>query len=256
MTTRHPYFDNGGNPIALAHRGFSLEGLENSMKAFQAAVDLGFTYLETDAHGTSDGVAVALHDETLDRTTDGAGEVSQQLWETVRLARIGGIEPVPALVDVLGAWDHVKLNIDVKGDSAIEPVAQAIEKTKAHDRVCIGSFSAQRRRSTIKLLTRPVATPAAQSEAMRWLVGSWFGVDTERSLAEVDALQIPWRNGPIKFLRKRQIEAAHAAGRQIHVWTINDRDEMIELLDLGVDGLVSDRADTLKSVLQARGQWA
>ncbi|GMA35730.1 glycerophosphodiester phosphodiesterase [Demequina litorisediminis] len=145
----HPYFDNGGRPAALAHRGFSLDGLENSMKAFQAAVDLGFGYLETDAHGTADGVAVALHDETLDRTTDATGRVDERQWSSVKAARIGGLEPVPALEDVLGTWPDVKVNIDVKGDSGIVPVAKAIERTKAHDRVCLGSFSVERRRETL-----------------------------------------------------------------------------------------------------------
>ncbi|WP_430868010.1 glycerophosphodiester phosphodiesterase [Demequina aurantiaca] len=255
MDLRHPYFDNGGNPIALAHRGFSLDGLENSMKAFQAAVDLGYRYLETDAHGTRDGVAVALHDATLDRTTDATGAVENRGWDSVKVARIGGIEPVPALEDVLGTWPDVRVNIDVKGESAIEPVAKVIEKTKSHDRVCVGSFSADRRRKTLKLLSRPVASPAGQREAVGWLLGSWLGADPEITLGEVDALQIPWRRGRVKLLHQRQIDSAHAVGRQIHVWTINDPAEMTELLDLGVDGIVSDRADLLKSVLQARGQW-
>ncbi|MDN4480513.1 glycerophosphodiester phosphodiesterase family protein [Demequina muriae] len=256
MTPRHPYFDNGGRPIALAHRGFSLEGLENSMKAFQAAVDLGYRYLETDAHGTRDGVAVALHDETLDRTTDATGLVAERDWDSVKAARIGGVEPVPRLDDVLGTWPDARINIDVKGESGIRPVAEAIERTRSHDRVCVGSFSADRRRATLKLLSRPVATPASEREAIAWLVGTWVGADAHASLGDVDALQIPWRKGPVPFLFARQIEAAHAAGREVHVWTVNRRDHMVHLLDLGVDGLVSDRADILKEVLVARGQWA
>jgi glycerophosphoryl diester phosphodiesterase len=255
VTVRHPYFENGGRPIALAHRGFSLDGLENSMRAFQNAVDLGYRYLETDAHGTRDGVAVALHDGTLDRTTDATGEVAHRGWDSVKVARIGGIEPVPALEDVLGTWPDVRVNIDVKGASAIEPVAKVIEKTKAHDRVCVGSFSSERRRKTLRLLSRPVATPASQREAIAWLLGTLIHADTDQSLGDVDALQIPWRNGRVKFLRQRQVDAAHRAGRQIHVWTINDREEMAELLDLGVDGIVSDRADILKDLLVERGQW-
>lgn len=256
MSARHPYFDNGGRPVALAHRGFSLEGLENSMRAFQAAVDLGYRYLETDAHGTRDGVAVALHDSTLDRTTDATGEVADHPWTRVKSARIGGVEPVPTLEDVLGTWPDVKVNIDVKGESGIGPIAAAIERTQAHDRVCVGSFSADRRRATLKLLSKPVATPAAQREAIAWWLGVWAKAEPKASLGEVDALQIPWRNGPVPFIGRRHIDAAHAAGREVHVWTVNRRDHMEHLLDLGVDGLVSDRADILKDVLIARGQWA
>lgn len=256
MRQRHPYFDNGGKPVALAHRGFSLDGLENSMTAFQAAIDLGYRYLETDAHGTRDGVAVALHDDTLDRTTDATGPVAERDWDTVRTARIGGIEPVPRLEDVLATWPHARVNIDVKGDSGIVPIAEAIEKTNSHDRVCLGSFSAARRRATAKLLSKPVALPAAQREVVAWLLGVWVGANPESSLGEVDALQIPWRRGKVPILGAKHIEAAHKAGREVHVWTVNDRAEMEYLLDLGVDGLVSDRADILKEVLVERGQWA
>ncbi|MFW2512633.1 glycerophosphodiester phosphodiesterase family protein [Demequina sp. SO4-13] len=256
MSTRHSYFDNGGMPIALAHRGFSLEGLENSMKAFQAAVDLGYRYLETDAHGTRDGVAVALHDGTLDRTTDATGKVSEREWESVKAARIGGVEPVPRLEDVLGTWPEVKVNIDVKGESAIGPVAEAIERTRAHDRVCVGSFDADRRRATLNLLSRRVATPASEREAIAWWLGTWVGADAHATLGDVDALQIPWRKGAVPFLAKRHVDAAHAAGRQVHVWTVNRTDHMLHLLEIGVDGLVTDRADILKKVLVARDQWA
>lgn len=256
MRASHPYFDNGGLPVALAHRGFSLDGLENSMAAFQCAVDLGYRYLETDVHGTSDGVAVALHDETLDRTTDASGIVAQCSWNEVQTARIGGIEPVPRLEDVLGTWPDVRVNIDVKGTSGIVPVAEAIERTRSHDRVCLGSFSADRRRATEKLLTRPVAKPAAKSEAVRWWLGALVGAKGSGALADVDALQIPWRSGRVRLLYRRHIDAAHRAGKVVHVWTINDPTEMTELLDGGVDGIVSDRADRLKAVLIARGQWA
>lgn len=256
MSPSHPYFDNGGKPVALAHRGFSLEGLENSMHAFQAAVDLGYRYLETDAHGTRDGVAVALHDETLDRTTDATGEVSERDWRSVAAARIGGVEPVPRLEDVLGTWPDVKVNIDVKEASGIEPTAKAIERTGAHDRVCLGSFSADRRRATLRLLSRPVATPASQREAIAWWMGTWIGADPTKTIGEVDALQIPWRNSVVPFIGRRHVEAAHAAGKEMHIWTVNRRDHMEHLLDIGVDGLVSDRADILKEVLVERGQWA
>lgn len=252
----HAYFDNGGLPVALAHRGFSLDGLENSMAAFQAAIDLGYRYLETDAHGTADGVAVALHDSTLDRTTDATGEVSMRQWSSVKVARIGGIEPVPALEDVLGTWPDVKVNIDVKGESGIVPVAQAIERTRSHDRVCIGSFSAHRRRATIARLSRPVASPASQREAIAWWLGTWVGADAGATLGHVDALQIPWRTRSVPFLSARQIALAQEAGKEVHVWTVNRRDHMERLLDMGVNGLVSDRADILKRVLVERGQWA
>ncbi|HZJ40351.1 MAG TPA: glycerophosphodiester phosphodiesterase [Demequina sp.] len=251
----HPYFDTDGAFAALAHRGFSLDGLENSMVAFQAAVDMGYRYVETDAHGTIDGVAVALHDESLDRTTDGTGEVADLPWARVKLARIGGKEPVPMLEDILGTWPELRVNIDVKAESGIVPVADAIEKTKAHDRVCIASFSSARRDATVARLTRRVATSAGTREAAAFFLGGMVRANLAGALRSVDALQIPASMGPIPLLTERHVRAAHAAGKLVHVWTINDPQRMAQLIDLGVDGVVSDRADLLKDVLVAQGRW-
>lgn len=253
--TSHPYFDTGGTVAALAHRGFSRDGLENSMQAFQAAVDLGYRYVETDAHGTTDGVAVALHDESLDRTTDGSGEVADLPWSRVKLARIGGKEPVPTLEDILGTWPDLRVNIDVKAESGIVPVANAIEKTNAHDRVCIASFSTARREATVKQLTRPVATSAGTREAAAFFLGGLARANLAGALRSVDALQIPAAMGPVSLLGERHLRAAHAAGKLVHVWTINEPAQMAALLDLGVDGIVTDRADLLKQLLVERGQW-
>jgi glycerophosphoryl diester phosphodiesterase len=249
----HPYFD--APFAALAHRGFSLDGLENSMAAFQAAVDLGFSYVETDAHGTSDGVAVALHDSSLDRTTDAEGDVAALPWSTVKEARIGGVEPVPLLEDLLGTWPDLKVNIDVKAESGIVPVAEAIERTGAHHRVCVASFSAARREATVARLSRPVATSAGTGEAARFLLGGLARLGTLRSLEAIDGLQIPWRIGAVPVLTTRHVRLAHDAGRVVHVWTVNSRSEMESLIDAGVDGIVSDRADILRDVLESRGLW-
>jgi len=251
----HPYFDTGGATAAYAHRGFSLDGLENSMAAFQAAVDLGYRYVETDAHGTRDGIAVALHDASLDRTTDARGNVAQLPWAQVRHAKIGGVEPVPLFEDLLGAWPDVRVNVDVKAASGIEPIANAIERTNAHDRVCVASFSAARRRATVSRLSRPVATSAGTSEAAAFWAKVTLGGKGGRSVGQVDALQVPTHVGPLRTLDRRHVDAAHAAGVQVHVWTINDPAQMRRLLDLGVDGLISDRADLLKEVLVERGMW-
>ena len=256
---RGGYLDDPSGFVALAHRGFSRDGLENSLAAFAAAVDLGFRYVETDAHATSDGVAVALHDDTLDRTTDGHGRVADQPWTRVRSARIGGVEPVPLLEDVLGLSVDVRVNIDVKSAAAVAPVAAAIERTCAHDRVCIASFSVRRRRATVARLSRPVVTSAATSEVAAFVLGARAGLAAgvlTRAVGSVDCLQVPVAQGPLTVVDRRSVAAAHRAGLQVHVWTVNEPDEMRRLLDLGVDGLVSDRADLLAEVLRERGVWA
>ena len=248
------YLDHPG-PIALAHRGWSNAGLENSMAAFAAAVELGYGYVETDVHATRDGVAVAFHDTTLDRVTDGSGAVASLDWSTVRRARIGGVEPVPRLEDLLGAWPDLRVNIDVKAASAIGPTVDVIERTGAHDRVCIASFSDARRRAVVRRLSRPVATSAGNGTVAAFLVGARSGAVSRRVLRTVDCLQVPERSGRVRVITRATVEAAHAVGVQVHVWTVNDADAMHRLLDLGVDGLVSDRSDVLRDVLTERGEW-
>ncbi|MCB7137578.1 glycerophosphodiester phosphodiesterase family protein [Cellulosimicrobium marinum] len=256
---RHPYLSAPAGFLALAHRGFSLDGLENSLTAFGAAADLGFRYVETDAHATADGVAVALHDATLDRTTDGTGAIAAQPWRRVRHARIGGVEPVPTLEDVLGTWPALRVNIDVKSAAAAAPVAAAIERTRAHDRVCVTSFSTRRRRATLARLTRRVATSAGTPEVTAVVLGVRAALRrpgaVRAALRSVDCLQVPERTGRVRVVDARTVRAVHAAGRQVHVWTVNDAAAMERLLDLGVDGIVTDRADVLRDVLDRRGRW-
>lgn len=253
---RTAYLDHPG-PIALAHRGFSTAEPENSMAAFAAAVALGYRYVETDAHATSDGVAVAFHDHTLDRVTDGSGRIADLRWAQVSRARIAGTEPVPRLDDLLATWPQLRVNIDVKSSAAIGPVVEAIERTAAHDRVCVASFSDARRRAVQRALSRPVATSAGTGTAARFRLAA----ATRRprlvagTLSGVDGLQVPERSGRVAVVTAATVTAAHAAGRFVHVWTVNDADDMRRLLDLGVDGIVSDRADVLREVLVERGEW-
>ena len=249
------YLDGG--PIALAHRGFSLDGRENSMEAFSAAVGLGFRHVETDVHATRDGVVVAFHDETLDRVTDRSGRVADLDWVQVRGALIGGVDPVPSLEELLGAWPSLNLNIDVKSAAAVGPTVDVIERTAAHGRVCIASFSDARRRAVLRRLSRPVTTSAGTrtTAAFRVAVAARSPAAARRALRDVDCLQVPERFGRLPVVTSATLAAARAAGTQVHVWTVNDPADMHRLLDLGVDGIVSDRADLLKQVLLDRGQW-
>lgn len=261
-----PYLANPdatGNqlPVAMAHRGFSSEGLENSMTAFRAAVGLGYRYLETDVHTTSDGVLLLFHDGRLDRVTDGAGKVSERSAAEVSKARIGGREPIPTFDELIAEFPGVRLNLDVKDWKSVRSTAAAIERHQVHDRVLVTSFSDLRRRAVLKLLTRPVAAsagvvsialftllgPVLPGPVFRWLM--------RRILRNVQALQVPVRRGFIKVVTPGSIRRAHALGLVLHVWTVNEPAEMRRLLQLGVDGIVTDRADLLREVLAERGEW-
>lgn len=240
------------------------------MVAFQAAIDLGFRYLETDVHATADGVLVAFHDASLDRVSDGTGVIATMPWEEVARARIGGIEPIPRLEEMLHTWPQARFNIDIKSVGAIGPLVRVIERARAHDRVCVTSFSDARRRATVRRLTRRVVTSAGRATTARFRLAAQAGTGhlgaaagrgsraalVGAALRDVDGVQVPVSFRGIPVVTARSVAAAHAAGKFVHVWTINDDLEMHRLLDLGVDGLVSDHADLLKQVLLERGQWS
>lgn len=249
-------------PIGIAHRGFSGgdgHALENSMAAFDAAVALGFEWVETDVHATRDGVLLAFHDDTLDRTTDASGAISRLPWSHVSGARINDIEPIPRLDELLERHPGTNVNIDVKAAGAIRPLIECIERHQAHDRVRIASFSEKRRRAVLAGLSRAVRSSPGQelmtalwASAHRPLSG---GAVFRRLCRSIDALQIPEFHGKVRVLDGRLLDAAHASGLDVHVWTVNERADMERLLDFGVDGLVTDRADVLKDVLATRGSW-
>jgi glycerophosphoryl diester phosphodiesterase len=259
--TRSPFaFCDHDGPIAMAHRGFSRDGLENSMAAFAAAVDLGLRYVETDVHATRDGVLLAFHDSRLDRVTDARGTVADLPWSEVQAARIGGQEPIPRLEEILGAWPDVRVNIDVKAAGAIEPLVLAIRRTDALKRVCVASFSGRRRAAVRRALGPELATSVGPARTATWRLGGALpgvvgGAATRLGLRGAAAVQVPLKAGPLTIVTAQSVARAHEVGVQVHVWTVNDQPEMHRLLDLGVDALITDRADLLREVLVARGQW-
>ncbi|MFK4641340.1 glycerophosphodiester phosphodiesterase [Paenarthrobacter histidinolovorans] len=255
-----PYFlrkDGSSGPLALAHRGFSREGLENSMAAFKAAVELGTVHLETDVHTTSDDVLLVFHDSSLDRVTDSTGRISELTAAEVARARIGGVEPVPTFDELVMSLPDARLNLDVKDWNSVVALASAIERHGVHNRVLVTSFSDRRRRAVLRRLSRRVASSAGSSlTALFVLLGPVLPAGlARRLLTGVDVFQVPVRYGRLPVVTAGFIRRAHRVGRQVHVWTINDPAEMERLLDLGVDGIVSDRLDLLKEVLIRRGQW-
>lgn len=250
----HTRFLDWPGPIPMAHRGFSQDGLENTRAAFAAAVELGYRYVETDVHATRDGVLLAFHDATLDRLTDLSGRIADLPWSTVRQARIAGAEQIPTLAELFETWPQLRLNIDCKAGTAVAPLIESIERHRAHQRVCIAAFSDRRRRAVLRGLSAPAATSAGRGVITRAKLTDRTAL-SRSTLRGVDCLQVPPRHGRITVVTPRFVAAAHGAGVQVHVWTVDEPTEMGRLLDLGVDGILTDRADLLKQVLQDRGQW-
>lgn len=246
--TLHPFLDHDG-PIAFAHRGGSLEAEENTMAAFAHAVGLGYSYIETDVQATSDGVAVIFHDDTLTRMTGEPQRIADVTWADLKHRRTKGGEAIPLLEDLLAAWPDLKINLEAKADAAVEPMARAIRRADALNRVCVGAFDVKR---TARL--RGLLGPGlCWSPAHAGVLGLWLrGWALPGRRPDFPAVQVPTAFRGIPIVTPRFLRAAHAQGVQVHVWTVDEEAEMERLLDMGVDGLMSDRPSLLKQVLARR----
>ncbi|NBM18701.1 glycerophosphodiester phosphodiesterase [Streptomyces sp. GC420] len=249
---RHPYLDHPA-PLAFAHRGGAADGLENTELAFTRAVEAGYRYLETDVHATSDGRLVAFHDATLDRLTDSRGTIAALPWSAVRRARVGGREPLPLFEDLLEAFPKARWNVDIKAEPALEPLITLLRRTRAWDRVCVGSFN-EGRVARARSLAGPGLATSFGTRGVLGLRLRSYGIPAALRDSAVCA-QVPESHGGVRVVNRAFVRAAHARGLHVHVWTVNDADRMRALLDLGVDGIMTDRLDTLREVLVERGAW-
>lgn len=245
------FLDHPG-PIPFAHRGGAGSWPENTMPAFAGAVALGYRYVETDVHVTSDGVLCAFHDDRLDRVTDRVGLIRELPWSEVSRALVDGTEPIPRLTDLLESWPGLRVNIDPKDDSAIDALAATLRRTASIDRVCIGAFSDERLARLRALLGPKLCTSLGPIGVGRLRAAS-FKAPAGRLAAA--CVQVPPAHGRVTIVDDRFVRAAHARELPVHVWTIDDPAEMGRLLDLGVDGIMTDEPAALKAVLEARGQW-
>ncbi|KUF14202.1 MULTISPECIES: glycerophosphodiester phosphodiesterase [Streptomyces] len=249
---RHPYLDHPG-PLAFAHRGGAADGLENTVTAFRRAVDAGYRYIETDVHATSDGRLAAFHDATLDRVTDAAGRIADLPWSEVSRARVAGSEPVPLFEDLLQEFPDVRWNVDVKAEPALLPLLDLLERTRAWGRVCVGSFSEAR----VARAQRVAGPRLATSFGTRGVLGLRLRSLGMPAIPRISAVcaQVPETQSGVRVVDHRFVRTAHARGLQVHVWTVNDAARMHALLDLGVDGIMTDHIQTLRDVLEDRGTW-
>lgn len=255
----HPWFERAATPRVLAHRGLVTEDsiahgiTENSFAAVAEAHAAGAIYVESDCHLTADGTVVLFHDADLSRVTRDprrVSEVTESQLEALMAERGGLI----TLEQALEAFPTLRFNLDVKADAAAVPVGKIIAAYA--DRVLVTSFSDSRRRAALEAAaatraTVPPATSAGRGTIVRVLAAVASRSDrlVRRALAEVDAIQVPERQGRMRVLTPRLIDAAHRHGVEVHVWTVNSPDDMRRLVEMGVDGIVTDRADVALQLL-------
>jgi glycerophosphoryl diester phosphodiesterase len=257
--SRYAFLDHP-RPIAFAHRGGALEAPENTWAAFTRALDLGYHYMETDVHAARDGVVVAIHDPDLKRTSDRGGLVRDLEWKDLARVRLAGDQSIPRLDELLCSWPEIRWNIDAKHDSVVGPLLETIHRTASLDRVCITSFSDSRLRRLRHALgpgacmaMGPIATTVMRLASIS---PDSLGRTVATRLAGFAAAQVPVRRARIPLVDRRFIDTCHRTGLQVHVWTVDDAVTMDRLLELGIDGIMTDRPTALKNVLIRRKEWA
>jgi glycerophosphoryl diester phosphodiesterase len=258
MTHNVPYLSHE-HPLRLAHRGSRVLWPENTLTAFQGAVDHGCIYIETDLHVTKDRKIVIFHDDTLERVTNGSGEIKDWNWQDLqKLDAAYHFKPeedyplrgkgigIPSLEEVMATFSRVNFNLDLKQQGIEETVAECINRHGYHDRVLIASFHGVRTRRCRRLLKHPTATSAGALKVLWCWTGSRFGLAFKPGAA---TFQVPVRQAGLTILDQKFIDSAHGTGVQVHAWTIDDPGEMKRLLDMGIDGIVTDRIDLLNETL-------
>ncbi|MGZ2224246.1 glycerophosphodiester phosphodiesterase family protein [Glutamicibacter sp. HZAU] len=234
---------------AFSHRGVRTGNEENTLLAFQRAAELGITHFESDVHASADGTVYLFHDHTLDRVTDASGNFNGFTDAQLAEVRAGG-QPLCTLDELLDAFGHATLNLDVKDEHVIGPLAELIERRKAHGQIALASFSSARSAAVGHLLSAPIRRSPGQREIVAiWLCAHLLGWVPKRLLAGYWAVQVPLKQGILPVATRRFIKAVHRAGAQVHVWVIDDEPTMRLLMDRKADAIMSDDAALLVRVL-------
>lgn len=247
---KYAYLDHDG-VLAFAHRGGDRVAPENTLAAFQDAVDSGYTYLETDVHASADGVVYAFHDDDLQRMVGEPVAISKLTAKQIDALRVAGGHAIPRMADLFEAFPKAKFNIDAKAWPVVDPLCDLVQQTQTHDRICIGSFSDARIKKVLRQIG-DVCHSFGPLAAVRFRLAALSRA--KLSFAQ-GAGQLPIRQFGVPMVTKASVDYAHKCGLQVHVWTINTESTMHELLDMGVDGLMTDDCALLKKVLLSRNLW-
>lgn len=253
MSVKHPYLSPDQSRI-FAHRGLAIDaGVdENTILAFEAAVVAGARYIESDVQVTSDGVAVLFHDDDLARVAGISKRIDELTMEELSEVRLSLGGSVPTLEQALMQFETINFNLDVKVWGAVEPAAEVINRLGVHNRVLVSAFSERRRRAALRLLEYPVASSAGSGLVIVLYVASKLRLNFLMRVfsKSADAVQVPVGKGPLRFDSPGFISRVKKAGLEVHFWTINEVSEMTRLVELGADGIVTDRVDLAVNLLE------
>lgn len=245
-------FLEGQHPRVIAHRGLALDHPENTLGAFTAALNSGADILETDVHLSKDGSVIVAHDPDLTRVAGRPGLVADFSERELAEIDLGSGEGFPTLDQLLSQFPHAKFNIDLKTRTAVEPFVEIIRAHRAESRILATSFDEPTRQAVINLLPE-VASSTSRSMVIQARLRTWLGLPMEKWTvpAEVVALQIPPAMYGVALVTPSMLRLAKRKGLEVHVWTINNPEDMRRLWTMGVHGIVTDRSDL---AVEVRGE--
>lgn len=272
QVTEKSFFKNN-RPLVIAHQGGELLAPSNTMASFTKAANMGVDVLETDIHITKDGQLVAIHDPTIERTTNGSGAVANMTLAEIQKLDAGyhfkdlqgnynfrgkGVY-IPTVEEMFQTFDHMKIEIEIKDDNPPERLDEIAEKLwklikeyQMEDKVLIASFDQDMMNTFEKYANGRVATTAGRAEVKSFVVFHKFFL-RNLYVPKVDAFQIPTKDSGFDLTDQKLIDGAHRLGMQIHYWTIDDPKVMEELIDAGADGILTNRPDLLLNLLEEKG---
>tara|TARA_Y100000768_G_scaffold102224_1_gene74687 strand:- start:3770 stop:4513 length:744 start_codon:yes stop_codon:yes gene_type:complete len=242
----HPYLNVPGVAIS-AHRGGSLEAPENTIESFDYSIKIGSSYIETDVQLSSNGIPYIFHDDDLERLFHRNINFNSLHSSEIDKLMLFEKYKIPTLESTLNRFPNTFFQIDLKTDEVVLPALEIIKKTNSFDRICIASFSSKRLKKVRELYPQ-ICLSMGPNEVMKLLLAS-YGL--YRKKVPGNCLQIPIYQYGIKLVTKRFIQFIHSIGLKIHVWTINDEETMLKLIDLGVDGIITDRPKILKNIISS-----
>lgn len=242
-------------PLAIGHRGGAGLAPENTLAAFSRSTALGLRYLESDVRLTADGHLVCFHDDVLDRCTTGTGRLGERtLADLHRRVRVAGVEPIPTLEEALASFPEACFTVDLKDRAAIAPMARLLQRRDYAERVCVaGAWDGWLQHLASQV--PHVRTALGWRSLVALISAAKAGVPPPASVVRGRFAHVPIQLGRLPIHSPGLVRRAHRLGVRVIVWTVDDPAQMHELLDMGVDGIITDRPDRLRSLMISRGVW-
>ena len=245
-------FIRSTNIVPIAHRGASLLASENSFESFRKAFDLGYRVIETDIHSSKDGTAYIFHDITLERLTGENLKISDLKDVDIDSLKINNSSIIPRLSNVFEEFPEGLFNLDAKTWKSTTPIVDTIQNMGCRSRVCIGSFNDRRVHAIIKELGLETCHSMGTSNVIKFYLGAQLGVEQHFTS---QCIQLPIKMFGISLTTRKVLSYARKLGIKIHFWTINNPVIMQQLLELNVDGIMTDDCVLLKEIMKEQNKW-